>query len=104
MITAPPMAVRERCERMVHLLHSGSVEAEVVDTTASVGAGAFPTHEVPSYGLALAGDAQTLERALRSGEPPVIGHVTGDRLILDLRSVPEAYDAEMTSAVLRAIG
>ena len=104
MITARPMAVRERCERMVHLLHSGSVEAEVVDTTASVGAGAFPTHEIPSYGLALAGDAPTLERALRSGQPPVIGHITGDRLILDLRSVPEAHDGAMTSAVLRAVG
>ena len=104
MITAPPSAIRERCERMARSLRGAVVEPDVVETIASVGAGAFPTHRIPSYGLALAGNASVIEEALRAGEPPVIGHITDDRLILDLRSVPASHDAHLTSAVLRALG
>ena len=104
MITASANSIRERCERMVRNLRGAIVEPEVVKTIASVGAGAFPTHEIPSYGLALAGNASVIEEALRAGEPPVIGHITDNQLILDLRSVPEAHDAHLTSAVLRALG
>jgi L-seryl-tRNA(Ser) seleniumtransferase len=104
MITAPPSAIRERCERMARSLRGAVVEPDVVETIASVGAGAFPTHKIPSYGLALAGNASVIEEALRAGEPPVIGHVTDDRLILDLRSVPASHDAHLTSALLRALG
>jgi L-seryl-tRNA(Ser) seleniumtransferase len=104
MITAPASAIQERCERMARNLRGAVVEPEVVETIASVGAGAFPTHEIPSYGLALAGNASVIEEALRAGEPPVIGHITDNRLILDLRSVPADHDAHLTSGVLRALG
>jgi L-seryl-tRNA(Ser) seleniumtransferase len=104
MITAPPSAIRERCLSMAKNLRGAIVEPEVVKSIASVGAGAFPTHEIPSYGLALAGNASVIEEALRRGEQPVIGHITDDRLILDLRSVPAGHDAQLTSAVLRALG
>ena len=104
MITVPASAIRERCLSMAHNLRGAIVEPEVVETIASVGAGAFPTHEIPSYGLALSGNASVIEEALRAGEPPVIGHITNDRLILDLRSVPAGHDAHLTSAVLRALG
>jgi L-seryl-tRNA(Ser) seleniumtransferase len=104
MITAPPSTIRERCLSMAKNLRGAIVEPEVVKSIASVGAGAFPTHEIPSYGLALAGNASVIEEALRRGEQPVIGHITDDRLILDLRSVPAGHDAQLTSAVLRALG
>ena len=104
MITTPATMIRERCERMARSLRGAIVEPEVVETVASVGAGAFPTHEIPSYGVALAGNASVIEEALRAGEPPVIGHITDNRLILDLRSVPEVHDAQLTSAVYRALG
>ena len=104
MITAPASAIRERCLSMARNLRGAIVEPEVVKTIASVGAGAFPTHEIPSHGLALAGNASVIEEALRRGEQPVIGHITDDRLILDLRSVPAGHDRHLTSAVRRALG
>jgi L-seryl-tRNA(Ser) seleniumtransferase len=103
MITASANAIRERCERIAGELRVRSILAEVVETAASVGAGAFPTHEIPSFGLALAGNAGEIERTLRTGEPPVIGHISDDRVILDLRSVAPAADSTLTSAILRAI-
>jgi L-seryl-tRNA(Ser) seleniumtransferase len=104
MITAQASAIRERCLSVARNLRGAIVEPEVVKTIASVGAGAFPTHEIPSFGLALAGNASVIEEALRAGDPPVIGHITDDRLILDLRSVPAEHDPHLTSAVLRALG
>jgi L-seryl-tRNA(Ser) seleniumtransferase len=103
MITAPAAEVGERAAKLADTLRDSNIDAEVVITAASVGAGAFPTRDIPSSGVAFSGDAVALERKLRSGTPPVIGRVADDRLVLDLRSVPPAHDTELTSAILRAL-
>ena len=103
MITALLPAIRARCDRIAGELLRAGKEVEVVETIASVGAGAFPTREIQSCGLAFDGDAPTIERALRAGDPAVIGHITDDRLILDLRSVPESDDAKLTHAILTSL-
>lgn len=103
MITATVSAVRARSETLATALGEAGICAEVVNTIASVGAGAFPTREIPSAGVALGGAAALLEEKLRTGRPPVIGRITDGRLLLDLRSVPAVHDAQLTSAVLRAL-
>lgn len=103
MITATVSAVRARSETLATALGEAGIRAEVVNTIASVGAGAFPTREIPSAGVALGGVAALLEEKLRTGRPPVIGRITDGRLLLDLRSVPAAHDTQLTSAVLRAL-
>jgi Selenocysteine synthase [seryl-tRNASer selenium transferase] len=103
MITSPVTAVRARSETLATALGEAGIRAEVMNTIASVGAGAFPTREIPSAGVALDGDAARLEEQLRAGRPPVIGRITDGRLLLDLRSVPAAHDTQLTSAVLRAL-
>ena len=103
MITAPAAEVSERAAKLAGTLRDSNIDAEVVTTSASVGAGAFPTRDIPSSGVALSGDAAALERKLRSGSPPVIGRIADDRVVLDLRSVPAAHDTELTSAILRAL-
>jgi L-seryl-tRNA(Ser) seleniumtransferase len=103
MITARPETVRERCDRIREEIIRSGTDVEVVETAASVGAGAFPTDDIPSFGLAFAGDAVAIERALRAGDMPVIGHITDNRLILDLRSVPPSDDSKLTRAILAAL-
>jgi L-seryl-tRNA(Ser) seleniumtransferase len=103
MITATVSAVRARSESLATALREAGIGAEVMNTIASVGAGAFPTREIPSAGVALDGTATLLEEQLRAGRPPVIGRITDGRLLLDLRSVPAAHDTQLTSAVLRAL-
>jgi len=103
MITATVSAVRARSETLATALGEAGIGAEVMNTTASVGAGAFPTRDIPSAGVALDGDATRLEEQLRAGRPPVIGRITDGRLLLDLRSVPAAHDTRLASAVLRAL-
>jgi L-seryl-tRNA(Ser) seleniumtransferase len=103
MLTMPRDAVRARAARLCDLLGSSGVPVSVVDTDASVGGGAFPTARIPSAAVALGGPAERIERELRAGEPPVIARVSDDRVLLDLRTVPQTDDAALGRAVTEAI-
>ena len=103
MLTASPSEIESRANAVARTLKEGGVEAEVTATQASVGGGAFPTAEIPSSGVVLAGDANETEEKLRRGEPPVIGRISDDKLLLDLRSVLPREDATLSRAVLKAL-
>jgi L-seryl-tRNA(Ser) seleniumtransferase len=103
MLPAPVEALRVRAARLRQTLADRGVPARVVDSEGSVGGGAFPTARLASAALALAGPALPLERALRDGAVPVIGRITDDRLLLDLRSVPARDDARLADAVAAAL-
>jgi L-seryl-tRNA(Ser) seleniumtransferase len=103
MITAPVDRIRDRAARMVQSLAGHGIESKAVESTASVGAGAFPAEGLPSFAIAIEGDAATTERALRLGLIPVIGRIAGDMLLLDLRSVPERDDTALTAAIGAAL-
>ena len=103
MITATEDVVRARCDILARALREAGIGARVVSTSASVGAGAFPTRDIPSAGVALDGNATVIEERLRAGRTPIIGRISDGQFLLDLRSVPPAHDARLTSAVVRAL-
>ncbi|MBE2317371.1 L-seryl-tRNA(Sec) selenium transferase [Solirubrobacter sp. CPCC 204708] len=59
--------------------------AEVIESTARVGGGALPLVELPGPVVALP-DA-SLAEALRRGDPPLVGRIEDDRLLLDPRTL-----------------
>ncbi|MDX6357072.1 MAG: L-seryl-tRNA(Ser) seleniumtransferase [Nocardioidaceae bacterium] len=75
--------------------------ASAVESEAAVGGGGAPGVMLPSAAVAL---PAALAAALRVGRPPVVGHVTGDRLLLDLMTVPPDLDTAVVDAVRRAAG
>jgi L-seryl-tRNA(Ser) seleniumtransferase len=85
----------ERAERLARRLGG---RAEAVPTVARVGGGGAPGVELPSAGIAV---DEKLALPLRTGDPPVIGRVTGGRLVLDLRAVEPAQDEVIADAVER---
>jgi L-seryl-tRNA(Ser) seleniumtransferase len=91
MLEEPPEAVRARAERLAGLT-GGTVE----ETVARSGGGALPTAEIPSYACALPPD---LAGPLRRGEPPVVGIVRDDQLLLDCRTLGETEVEEVAEAV-----
>ncbi|WP_432537773.1 L-seryl-tRNA(Sec) selenium transferase [Kineococcus arenarius] len=91
--------LRERCAALAGALRQGGVDAEVVDAAAVVGGGGAPGVQLPSAAVAL---DEVLAAPLRLGEPPVAGRLERGRLLLDLRCVDDAADAEVAGAVLRA--
>ncbi len=77
----------------------GSDLAEAVRSRAAVGGGGAPGVTLPSAAVAL---PSRLAAPLRRGDLPVVGHVQGGRLLLDLIAVPPETDALLVDAVRRA--
>jgi L-seryl-tRNA(Ser) seleniumtransferase len=95
-----------RAERIREMLGPQAARARVLATTGFVGGGALPLGALPSVGLALAPDAggpDALAAALRRGRPPVVARTHEDELLLDLRAVPPARDAELGAALGAAL-
>jgi L-seryl-tRNA(Ser) seleniumtransferase len=77
--------------------------AKVVDSTATVGGGAFPTARIPSVAIQLDGDAVALEAALRRGRPSVVARIVDDRVLIDLRTILPVEDEELQAALQAAL-
>ena len=104
MLAAPLGAIRQRAEHARAALEQRGIGTRMVDSTSAVGAGAFPTAELPSVALALAGDAEGWSARLRAGEPPVVGRVQDGQLLLDLRAIPDDSIDDLVNAVVHAHG
>ncbi|MDB4899554.1 MAG: L-seryl-tRNA(Sec) selenium transferase, partial [Gemmatimonadetes bacterium] len=102
MLTTPLDELRRRAAHCLATLGAEGIAGEVVDSVATVGAGAFPTTELPSVAIALDGDAERWSAALRGGEPAIVGRVVDGRLQLDMKSIPSATLPTLIDAVVAA--
>jgi L-seryl-tRNA(Ser) seleniumtransferase len=91
-------ASRETLLRRAELLAAAIDGAEVIDSVARVGGGALPLLELPGPVVALP-DA-SLAAALRAGDPPLLGRIEQDRLLLDPRTLTDA-EVDLAAAMLR---
>ncbi|MBI4508739.1 MAG: L-seryl-tRNA(Sec) selenium transferase [Deltaproteobacteria bacterium] len=87
--------------------HLGSLRAEVTAITSAVGGGALPLAEPPSYAVSLAAtdgrSATELDEAFRRCEPPVVGRIVEERLVLDVRTIlPD--EMPMVVAAVKEVG
>lgn len=86
-------------------LSAGVPGAEVVRATAKVGGGALPLLELEGPAVALAAPhPERLARALRAGEPPLVGRIREGRLLLDPRTLTDAEADLAAAAARRALG
>ena len=103
MIAMPPAEIEARARRWRRSLGRG----DIVDSRSMVGGGSLPEESLPSRVLTLppgSAGVDDLAAALRSGDPPVIGRVEHDRLLLDPRTVQPGEDAALLKAVKAALG
>jgi L-seryl-tRNA(Ser) seleniumtransferase len=102
-LTADPEALRERSLRFAARLEKlESLEVSVVEASGAVGGGAAPQAELPGWAVALNSvrlSASAIESRLRGADPPVISHVVDERVLLDLRMVPEDEEDLLAAAV-----
>jgi L-seryl-tRNA(Ser) seleniumtransferase len=77
------------------------LQAEVVGTRSAIGGGSLPGQTQPSWAVVLDG-SDALAAKLRHGNPPVIGRIEEQRVLLDLRSVLPEQDPELERAVQSA--
>lgn len=90
--------LKVRAERLAAMLEG----ATVVPGESLLGGGSTPEQSLPTWLVALPGEAAALERKLRGGDPAVIARIEGDRLLLDLRTVRPEEEAELAEALRKA--
>jgi L-seryl-tRNA(Ser) seleniumtransferase len=93
MLDEPVESVRLRAERLASL-----TEGAVVETVARSGGGALPVAEIPSFACTLEPE---VAEPLRRGDPPVVGIIRDDRLLLDCRTLSDTEVDEVAAAVQR---
>ena len=103
MLGAPIEALRGRARALIETLGLSAGFAQVIDTEAGVGGGAFPTAKLPSVAVAISHDATHLESALRLGAPAVVARLADGRVLLDLRTVLPDDDDALASAIGAAL-
>jgi L-seryl-tRNA(Ser) seleniumtransferase len=87
MLSADEATLAARAHRLVQAI--GPAGAELVRVAGKVGGGALPLLELEGPAVALRGAPEPLARALRGGEPPVIGRIHDGRLVLDPRTLAD---------------
>jgi L-seryl-tRNA(Ser) seleniumtransferase len=108
LLTEPLPRIRARARRLLAGITPAlraDLRARVIATTSQVGGGALPTVQLPTAAVALGASpeqARALDVALRSGDPPAIGRIADDRLLLDCRTVLPAQIAPLARAVAAA--
>jgi L-seryl-tRNA(Ser) seleniumtransferase len=105
MIAAPLDALAARAAAWAAELLSRGLPAEVVPATSAIGGGSLPGETLPTRAIALAHPApDALAAALRRGDPPVVGRIADDRLLLDPRTVQPGQDEALLAAIVAAWG
>ena len=92
------ITARAIARRVAEYTEVSELKIEAVRSFAVAGGGSLPAAEVPSWAVALTHgewSADELDRRMRGVDPPVIGRIEDDRLLLDLRTV----FAEQTEAL-----
>jgi L-seryl-tRNA(Ser) seleniumtransferase len=83
------------------------VSAAVVEQSSYIGSGAVPDQAIPSRAVRLQHDtrsARDIARRLRQGIPAVFGHLSGDCLLLDMRTVEPNEVSQLGRLVEQALG
>jgi L-seryl-tRNA(Ser) seleniumtransferase len=101
MIAAPLAGIEQRARTWAEAMGN---RAQVADGESMVGGGSLPGSTLPTKLVAIRGQgqsrnsAQALSQRLRSREIPVIGRISADTLLLDLRTVlPEEDDIVLSA-------
>ena len=105
MMRAPAAALRERAALFVKKLDCPGVA--VREGESLLGGGSTPLRSLPSPVIAVepggGAAAQRIERRLRADDPPVIARIERGCLLIDLRTVAAAEEADLLRALQAAL-
>ncbi|MCX4241891.1 L-seryl-tRNA(Sec) selenium transferase [Paraliomyxa miuraensis] len=102
MATVSVTELRQRAEALASAL-AWPLPQAVVDSRATIGGGSLPGDTMDSVALRVPTKAPSRDaKRLRLGDPPVVGRIEDDALLLDLRSV-DPHDDERLLHALRAL-
>ncbi len=94
-LTEPVSEVRKRADSLLSLLEQLSLQSmtfSIMEEYSMAGGGSLPTQEIPTVVIAVHTHGispSRLERELRKLEVPVIARICEDKVLFDLRTIPE---------------
>ncbi len=103
MLATPLDALRARADALRAQL--GGIDVRVEPSEGYAGGGTLPLAALPSVALAWRPARDGVDAAaarLRRGAPPVVARVDGDRVLIDLRTIPPERDGELAAALRSA--
>jgi len=106
-ISEPIDLVRKRAEKLADQCSSiKGLQIAIVPSKARAGGGSLPLQDIPSFALSLShqdmSPDQMAER-LRAAKTPIIGRISNDKLLLDLRTVVDGEIAELSGLLSTAL-
>ncbi len=100
MLAAPLPTLHDRAATLAAAIGPRAAPRELA---AAPGGGSLPGAILPSWGIALAAASpHRLLATLRAGDPPVIGRIEDESVVLDARTVAADDDARVLAAVRNA--
>ncbi len=105
MLRTSPTETMKRCERIAGRVNSTNLAADVIPVFSLVGGGTAPAARLPSSAVSLRHKVfqpQALLHILRQLNPPVIGRMNEDRVLLDLRTVEPEFDETLAALLQQA--
>jgi L-seryl-tRNA(Ser) seleniumtransferase len=106
MLGASADTMAARANAWQRALTERGIAVEVIPAESTVGGGSLPGERLPTSALAITprpGRAADLLRRLREQEPPVIGRIEQERVLLDPRTVLPDEDDALLRAVVAAL-
>ena len=100
MLRALPHELMSRCRQITGQVTCSNLVLDVVPVASRIGGGTAPKASIESWAISLRHVSLTaaeLLAAFRKLEPPIIGRIADDAVLLDLRTVPADFDAELAS-------
>lgn len=90
MLTTPAPIIQQRCHSLIEQIHSSRLAVAVAPVEGVIGGGTAPAIRISSFALSLRHSecgADELLKRLRQSDPPIIGRIADNRVLLDLRTV-----------------
>jgi L-seryl-tRNA(Ser) seleniumtransferase len=100
MLSVPPEEIMRRCTWIVAQIASPNLIVDVRPVESLIGGGTAPKATVQSCAISMRHaslSASELLAALRKLDPPIIGRIEDDAVLLDLRTVHPRLDEDMVS-------
>jgi L-seryl-tRNA(Ser) seleniumtransferase len=100
MLRALPHELMSRCRQIAVRVACSNLVLDVVPVASLIGGGTAPKASLESCAISVRHVSLTaadLLAAFRKLEPPIIGRIADDTVLLDLRTVPPDFDAELAS-------
>ena len=99
--------VHARAQNLLkHLSIMSELQAIIISTDARAGGGALPQQDLPSYGVTLTmgeDSPDTIARKLRLAPHPVLGRISKDAFILDMRAVADQEVEALADTIVSAL-